>query len=64
MVAEAAADGVSATAIGFARFNYELCKFKTANRIVASFRECLRGLSGDSMEFLNADLEPALGSGS
>ncbi len=64
MVAGAKADGVSAAAIGFARFNYELCGFKTANRIVASFRQCLRGLSDDSMEFLNADLEPALGSGS
>ena len=57
MVDDAEARGVSAAAIGFARFNYELCGFKTANRIVASFRECLRGLSDDSMEFLNADLE-------
>ena len=64
MVAEAEASGVSPAAIGFARFNYGLCKFKTANRIAASFRECLRGLSGDSMEFLNTDLERALGSGS
>ncbi len=64
MVSEAKEDGVSAAAIGFARFSYDLCKFKTANRIVASFRQCLRGLSDDSMEFLNADLEPALGSGS
>ena len=64
MVSEAKEDGVSAAAIGFARFNYDLCKFKTANRIVASFRQCLRGLSDDSMEYLNADLEPALGSGS
>ena len=64
MVDDAEARGVSAAAIGFARFNYELCKFKTANRIVASLRQCLRGLSDDSMEFLNTDLEPALGSGS
>ena len=64
MIAEAEASGVSGAAIGFARFNYELCEFKTANRIVASFRECLRGLSDDSMEFLNTDLERALGSGS
>ena len=64
MVSDAKRDGVSAAAIGFARFNYDLCKFKTANRIVASFRQCLRGLSDDSMEFLNTDLEKALGSGS
>ena len=64
MIADAKRGGVSAAAIGFARFNYELCKFKTANRITESFRQCLRGLSDDSMEFLNADLEPALGSGS
>lgn len=64
MVGEAERGGVSDAAIGFARFNYELCKFKTANRIVTSFRQCLRGLSDDSMEFLNGDLEPALGSGS
>ena len=64
MVSEAKKDRVSAAAIGFARFNYDLCKFKTANRIVISFRQCLRGLSDDSMEYLNGDLEPALGSGS
>ncbi len=64
MVGDAKRDGVSDTAIGFARFNYDLCKFKTANRIVATFRECLRGLSGDSMEYLNEDLEKALGAGS
>ena len=64
MIDDAAASGMSAAAIGLARFNYELCKFKTGNRIVASFRQCLRGLSGDSMEFLNTDLERALGSGS
>lgn len=64
MVDEAKEIGVSAAAIGFARFNYDLCKFKTANRIVTSFRQCLRGLSDDSMEFMNGDLEKALGSGS
>ena len=64
MVSDAKRDGVSTAAIGFARFNYDLCKFKTANRIVASFRQCLRGLSDDSMEYLNEDLEKALGSGS
>ena len=64
MVAEAKRDGVSDAAIGFARFNYDLCKFKIANRIVATFRQCLRGLSDDSMEYLNEDLERALGSGS
>lgn len=64
MVGDAERDGVSATAIRFARFNYDLCKFKTANRIVATFRQCLRGLSDDSMEYLNEDLEKALGSGS
>ena len=64
MVADAERDGVSAAAIRFARFNYDLCGFKTENGIVATFRECLRGLSGDSMEYLNEDLEKALGSGS
>ena len=64
MVGDAQRDGVSAAAIRFARFNYDLCKFKTANRIVATFRQCLRGLSDDSMEYLNEDLERALGSGS
>ena len=64
MVADAERDGISAAAIRFARFNYDLCKFKTANRIVATFRQCLRGLSDDSMEYLNEDLEKALGSGS
>ena len=64
MVADAKRDGVSDAATGFARFNYDLCKFKTANRIVASFRQCLQGLSDDSMEYLNEDLERALGSGS
>ena len=64
MVGDAERDGVSAAAIRFARFNYDLCKFKTANRIVATFGQCLRGLSGDSMEYLNDDLEKALGSGS
>ena len=64
MVGDAERDGVSDAAIRFARFNYDLCKFKTENRIVATFRECLRGLSGDSMEYLNEDLERALGSGS
>lgn len=64
MVEDAERDGVSAAAIRFARFNYDLCKFKTANRIVATFRQCLRGLSDDSMEYLNEDLEKALGSGS
>ena len=64
MVDDARESGVSAAAIGFARFNYDLCKFKTANRITATFRQCMRGLSGDSMEYLNGDLERALGSGS
>ena len=64
MVGDAERDGVSAAALRFARFNYDLCKFKTANRIVATFRQCLRGLSDDSMEYLNEDLERALGSGS
>ena len=64
MVADAKRDGVSDAAIGFARFTYDLCKFKTANRIVATVGQCLRGLSGDSMEYLNKDLEKALGSGS
>ena len=64
MVADARRDGVSDAAIGFARFTYDLCKFKTANRIVATVGQCLRGLSGDSMEYLNEDLEKALGSGS
>ena len=64
MVADAKRDGVSDAAIGFARFTYDLCKFKTANGIVATVGQCLRGLSGDSMEYLNEDLEKALGSGS
>lgn len=64
ILGDAERDGVSAAAIRFARFNYDLCKFKTANRIVATFRQCLRGLSDDSMEYLNEDLERALGSGS
>ena len=64
MVADAKRDGVSDAAIGFARFTYDLCKFKTANGIVATVGQCLRGLSGDSMEYLNEDLERALGSGS
>ncbi len=63
MVADANRRGVSSAAIGFAEFNYGLCKFKTGNRGAAPLQQCLRELSDDSMEFLNADLEPALSAG-
>ena len=64
MLASAKDRNVPEQAREYAAFNYKLCSFKLESGIVTTMKQCLRGLSDDTLEYLNADLEPALKTGS
>ncbi len=64
ILADAKARSVAEAAIAHARFTYDLCKFKVANRLAPSLGACLGGINDDAMAYLNSALEPALKTGS
>lgn len=64
IVADARARKVSGAAIHYAQLTRKLCAFKLRNRLAESLGACLAALNDDAMEYLNADLEPALKTGS
>ena len=61
---EARQDGVGRAALRHARFNVALCAANAAAGIAATARRCLQEYNVDIMEYLNADLEKALETGS